>query len=83
MHRNYCFRHKRHSYAACDAALAASMIILNVGTKDFKLYGNFDVYIYILENEKRNELWNNNTLREENFAVLNLKKSSIHEIKFF
>ena len=25
MHRNYCFRRKRHSYAACDAALAASI----------------------------------------------------------
>ena len=25
MHRNYCFRCKRHSYAACDAALAASL----------------------------------------------------------
>ena len=24
MDRNYCFRGKRHSYAACDAALAAS-----------------------------------------------------------
>ena len=27
MHRNYCFRHKRHSYAACDAVLAVSLII--------------------------------------------------------
>ena len=25
MDRNYCFRHKRHSYAACDAALVASI----------------------------------------------------------
>ena len=25
MDRNYCFRRKRHSYAACDAALAASL----------------------------------------------------------
>ena len=24
MHHNYCFRHKQYSYAACDAALAAS-----------------------------------------------------------
>ena len=28
MDRNYCFRRKRHSYAACDAALAASVFIL-------------------------------------------------------
>ena len=28
MDRNYCFRCKRHSYAACDAALAASLYIL-------------------------------------------------------
>ena len=27
MDRNYCFRRKRHSYAACDAALAASIYI--------------------------------------------------------
>ena len=27
MGRNYCFRRKRHSYAACDAALAASLYI--------------------------------------------------------
>ena len=27
MDRNYCFRHRRHSYAACDAALAASNFI--------------------------------------------------------
>ena len=26
-HRNYCFRHRQHSYAACNAALAASTII--------------------------------------------------------
>ena len=26
MHRNYCFSRKQHSYAACDAALAAKMI---------------------------------------------------------
>ena len=25
MNRKYCFRRKRHSYAACDAALAASL----------------------------------------------------------
>ena len=24
MHHNFCFRRKQHSYAACDAALAAS-----------------------------------------------------------
>ena len=30
MDRNYCFRRKRHSYAACDAALAASFNI-NIG----------------------------------------------------
>ena len=24
MHHNYCLRRKQHSYAACDAALAAS-----------------------------------------------------------
>ena len=28
MDRNYCFRRKRHSYAACDAALAASIYII-------------------------------------------------------
>ena len=27
MHHNYCFRRKQHSNAACDAALAASIII--------------------------------------------------------
>ena len=27
MDRNYCFRRKRHTYAACDAALAASIYI--------------------------------------------------------
>ena len=27
MHRNYCFRRKQHSYAACDAALAASLFL--------------------------------------------------------
>ena len=30
MHHNYCFRRKQHSYAACDAALAASIIIYTV-----------------------------------------------------
>ena len=30
MDRNYCFRRKRHSYAACDAALAASLYIIIV-----------------------------------------------------
>ena len=29
MDRNYCFRRKRHSYAACDAALAASYFNIN------------------------------------------------------
>ena len=28
MYRNYCFRRKRHSYAACDAALAASLLYI-------------------------------------------------------
>ena len=27
MHHNYCFRRKQHSYAACDAALAASIFL--------------------------------------------------------
>ena len=30
MDRNYCFRRKRHSYAACDAALAASSSIMKM-----------------------------------------------------
>ena len=28
MHRNYCFRLKRHSCAACDDALAASHVYI-------------------------------------------------------
>ena len=28
MDRNYCFRRKRHSYAACDAALEAIVVLL-------------------------------------------------------
>ena len=28
MDRNYCFRRKRHSYPACDAAFAASIKII-------------------------------------------------------
>ena len=35
MDRNYCFRRKRHSYAACDAALAASHNILRVYSKHY------------------------------------------------
>ena len=31
MDRNYCFRRKRQSYAACDAALAASIYIIENG----------------------------------------------------
>ena len=30
MDSNYCFRRKRHSYAACDAALAASLYYNNI-----------------------------------------------------
>ena len=33
MHRNCCFRLKQHSYAACDAALAASFYTSKVGKK--------------------------------------------------
>ena len=34
MDRNYCFRRKRHSYAACDAALAASKVYNNENRVD-------------------------------------------------
>ena len=37
MDRNYCFRRKRHSYAACDAALAASYYIY--------IYSPYIVYV--------------------------------------
>ena len=30
MHRNYCFRRKRHSYTACDAALVASTKYISI-----------------------------------------------------
>ena len=44
MHRNYCFRRKRHSYAACDAALAASNT--NIYHRANVLFLNFIYYIY-------------------------------------
>ena len=30
MHRNYCFRRKQHSYAACDAALSKDIKVTYV-----------------------------------------------------
>ena len=38
---NYCFRRKRHSYAACDAALAASLIIIVVQKLNLRTLGIF------------------------------------------
>ena len=32
---NYCFRRKRHSYAACDAALAVSHSIFNLSFSQY------------------------------------------------
>ena len=37
MDRNYCFRRKRHSYAACDGALAASKYIMSKKQNKTKL----------------------------------------------
>ena len=41
MDRNYCFRRKRHSYAACDAPLAASIYIILVSIWISRFY-NYD-----------------------------------------
>ena len=41
MDRNYCFRRKRHSYAACDAALAASNNNKNKIESERNIYGSF------------------------------------------
>ena len=48
MDRNYCFRRKRHSYAACDAALAASCCIIDQGPVQLwdKVFGYKINYYY-------------------------------------
>ena len=47
MDRNYCFRRKRHSYAACDAALAASILIKYVLIEKKNVYTMFAINLFI------------------------------------
>ena len=59
MDRNYYFRRKRHSYAACDAALAASnyifvyLFFVQFGWfNNVRIFDNFNAFITKLVSKK-------------------------------
>ena len=77
MDRNYCFRRKRHSYAACDAALAAS------------LYYNSRI-LYVtqngtsqLKNTERNNLRNKVVSERIDITASNKKINNNKRIRMF